>query len=208
MKKFNLIVAATEKGLGIGKDGTIPWRLPNEMKYFKQITTSKEKDNQNAVIMGRKTWESIPEKNRPLPNRINIVLSSKKEIEGAKVVPDFTSALNMAMELKASEIFIIGGEEVYKEAMSNNNCDKIYLTKILKEFECDKFFPKIDLKKFELDEKYFENETFFENEVPYKYYLYQKIEKKHEEYQYLELIKDIFENGIFKEDRTGLINII
>lgn len=72
---FQLVVAATRK-LGIGKNGSMPWKLPGDMAYFKEIT-SKTADSakQNAVVMGRKTWESIPPKFRPLPGRINVVLT-------------------------------------------------------------------------------------------------------------------------------------
>ena len=72
---YQLVVAATRK-LGIGKSGTMPWKLPGDMAYFKELTSkTAESGKQNAVIMGRKTWESIPPKFRPLPNRVNVVLT-------------------------------------------------------------------------------------------------------------------------------------
>lgn len=74
---LQLVVAATKDGFGIGKDGTMPWKLPGDMAYFKELTSrTRDSSKQNAVIMGRKTWESIPAKFRPLKDRINIVLSS------------------------------------------------------------------------------------------------------------------------------------
>lgn len=72
---FQIVVAATKK-LGIGKGGTMPWKLPGDMAYFKELTTrTADPSKQNAVVMGRKTWESIPPKFRPLPGRVNVVLS-------------------------------------------------------------------------------------------------------------------------------------
>ena len=74
---YQLVVAATRK-LGIGKAGKMPWKLPGDMAYFKELTSkTAESGMQNAVIMGRKTWESIPPKFRPLPNRVNVVLTRK-----------------------------------------------------------------------------------------------------------------------------------
>jgi dihydrofolate reductase len=71
---FSVIVAATTSG-GIGKDGNLPWRLSKDMQYFKAVTTRSPEGKRNAVIMGRKTWESIPAKFRPLPDRINVVIT-------------------------------------------------------------------------------------------------------------------------------------
>ena len=77
--KINLIVAACGKSMGIGLNGELPWRLKSEMKYFAETTTkTKDSDKINAVIMGRKTWESIPAKFRPLKNRLNVILSRQE----------------------------------------------------------------------------------------------------------------------------------
>ena len=74
MSRLTIIIAAT-KANGIGVNNNLPWRIPKEMKYFAQVTSNAADGQQNAVIMGRKTWESIPKKHRPLSNRFNIVLS-------------------------------------------------------------------------------------------------------------------------------------
>ncbi|HEY9786666.1 MAG TPA: dihydrofolate reductase, partial [Candidatus Obscuribacterales bacterium] len=77
--EFDLVVACDLRG-GIGKDNQLPWRLPGDMKRFREVTTNTDRgDATNAIIVGRKTWESIPEKNRPLPDRINVVLTRQKD---------------------------------------------------------------------------------------------------------------------------------
>ncbi len=81
MKTFDLIVACTPN-MGIGINGSLPWRLPKDQKYFKDVTTATcDEKTKNCCIMGRKTWESIPVKFRPLEGRVNLVLSSQKEYE-------------------------------------------------------------------------------------------------------------------------------
>ena len=99
--KFNLIVAACGKSLGIGFNGELPWRLKSEMKHFASTTsTTKDPTKKNAVIMGRKTWESIPAKFRPLKNRFNIVLSRKSNYElGDEVSQSYVQLLNLSKQL-------------------------------------------------------------------------------------------------------------
>lgn len=141
-KPLDLIVAY-DKNNGIGKDNAIPWKLPPDMKRFSQITsTTLDPDKQNAVIMGRKTWESIPERFRPLPNRVNIVLTlSNVELPGATTVHSFHSAINAVVHNpKVERAFVIGGAEVYKRGLVH--ADGIYVTSIAQEFECDVFFPQ------------------------------------------------------------------
>lgn len=126
---FQLVVAATKDGLGIGKDGGLPWKLPGDMAYFRELTSRTHDDSkQNAVIMGRKTWESIPAKFRPLPGRLNIVLSrsaasasqpaaAQGMFEGAHHV---CSSLEEAcallaqpqMQARVENRFVIGGGQV------------------------------------------------------------------------------------------------
>lgn len=140
----SVIVASTAKG-GIGKDGGIPWRLKDDMAYFKRITTTAPSGKTNAVIMGRKTWESIPAKFRPLPDRLNVVLSSTAaadSCEGATVARSLTEALeSLAGRSETGEVFVIGGAAVYKEAVELPNCARIYLTRVGIDVDCDAFFP-------------------------------------------------------------------
>lgn len=143
--EFSLVVA-TDKNRGIGKDGDLPWRLKKDMKYFKEITTNTKDENlKNTVIMGRATWESIPEKFRPLPNRHNIVLSRNESLllnhPEAKTANSIQKALELARELKAENNFVIGGGNIYNQCVQMKNCTKLYVTEIENTFDCDTFFP-------------------------------------------------------------------
>lgn len=131
----SLIVALDDKN-GIGKDGKMPWDVPSDLKRFKELTLN------HPVIMGRKTFESIP---RPLPGRTNIVIT-RNHFEQKDTIT--TNSLENAIEqAKKSpgfdEVFIIGGGQIFKEAI--NIADKIYLTKIEGDFGADTFFPDYSL---------------------------------------------------------------
>jgi dihydrofolate reductase len=128
------IVVALGKNNEIGKGNDLLCRLPDDLKRFKEITTG------HVVIMGRKTFDSLPK--GPLPNRRNIVISRNKElkIEGAVVYPSLDYAFIKLMD--EEEVFIIGGGQIYQQALSV--ADKLYLTKIHAAFpEADVFFPAI-----------------------------------------------------------------
>jgi dihydrofolate reductase len=119
---INIIVAMSINSV-IGKDNIIPWHLPTDMKFFKETTTN------HTVIMGRKCWESIPEKFRPLPNRKNIVVTRDTNYvaNGAEISHDLTGLLEKGWSAE-EEIFVIGGSEIYKEAFKY--ASKLYLTQI------------------------------------------------------------------------------
>ncbi len=140
-KNFNIIVAH-DLNYGIGIHNQIPWHLPVDMSYFKDVTTSAQNGKKNAVIMGRKTWESIPEKFRPLPNRFNIVLSKQhSSIDGANVSSSFEDALVMSNNDDIDKVFVIGGAQIYDEAIQHKKCDSLFITKVYKSCDCDTFFP-------------------------------------------------------------------
>lgn len=126
------IIACIDKNGGIGLNGKIPWSLSPDMKHFRSLTVN------NVIIMGRKTWESIQSK--PLPNRINIVITSKPELvqEPAIACSGVLAALDIANKYK-KEIFFIGGHGIYKEALLY--ASTIYLTRIDDNFQCDTTFP-------------------------------------------------------------------
>ena len=136
--KVSLIVAVSENGV-IGKDNDLIWHLPNDMLFFKETTTG------HHVIMGRKNFESIPHKFRPLPNRTNIVITRRSDYkaEGCIVVNSLEEALKVAKCNGENEAFIIGGGQIYKLAIDAGVVDKIYLTKIHHSFDGDTFFPEL-----------------------------------------------------------------
>lgn len=145
MKHPIYLIVAVDKNMGIGKDGKLPWKFKNEIKFFKKITSeTTDPTKQNLVIMGRSTWESIPEKFRPLPGRKNAVLTSQSDYQAldANIYHSFGEALKSADE-NTEKIFIIGGAKVFNEAISNPDLTGIYLTRIDSVFDCDTFFPKI-----------------------------------------------------------------
>lgn len=141
------IIVATASNNVIGKDNDLPWNLPADMKFFKETTTG------HIVITGRKNYESIPEKYRPLANRTNIILTRQKRYTapGAIIVDTVADALHFARkrsldnatpETGPSKIFIIGGAEIYKEFLPY--AERVYLTKIKQDIEGDTFFPSLN----------------------------------------------------------------
>ena len=143
------IIVATDEKNGIGKNGRLPWKLKKEYKYFRE-TTCKTSDpgKQNMVIMGHRTWDSLPQAYQPLPGRKNIILTHDPKFKSAKDVT-ICHSLDEAIALadnNIEKIFIIGGGKVFEEAIRNTRLTGIYLTKIHKTFDCDTFFPKIPAK--------------------------------------------------------------
>jgi dihydrofolate reductase len=127
--KFN-IIAAVDSNKGIGVDNDLPWKLPGDLKYFSQIT----KDS--VVIMGRRTWDSLPKK--PLSNRINIVVGSKPGQH-----PTIEGALQFASNYD-KPIFVIGGARIYDSVLKMNQSENLFLTEVWGDHECDRFFPKFE----------------------------------------------------------------
>ncbi len=140
------IIAAFTKNRVVGKDGALPWHLPEDMKLFKELTSGK------TVIMGRKTYDSLPAKFKPLPNRHNIVVSRSLEstsIAGVDVCPSVEAALEKAKSY-GKEIFIIGGASIYQQALPY--AAKMYLSQVKKEYEGDTYFPEFDVREWEIIE--------------------------------------------------------
>lgn len=139
------LVAAVAKNGCIGKNGDIPWKIPGEQLLFKEITLGK------VVLMGRKTWESIPEKFRPLNGRKNIVVTRQSNYPlpgGVEHFTDIESALNAH---KSEHICVIGGAEIYRATI--DKADTLSITKISDEIAGDTFFPTIDPTVWELVEQ-------------------------------------------------------
>lgn len=140
--KISMIAAVAENNV-IGKDNDLVWHLPDDMKFFMQKTTG------HHVIMGRKNFESIPDKFRPLPNRPNIVMTRQQDlrIDGAYVVNSLEDALEIARKNNESEVFVIGGGDIYNLAM--DTADTMYITEVKSRFEGDAFFPEFDKSEWQ-----------------------------------------------------------
>lgn len=141
---FSIIVAHDLKK-GIGKNNKLPWRIKGDMDYFKNTTTNVlNQDKINAVIMGRNTWKSIPKKFRPLENRLNIILSKKyDDVDSQLTFKSLDDSLKYLKTLENIEsVFVIGGQQLYEEAIKHDKCEKLIITEINKEYDCDTFFPE------------------------------------------------------------------
>lgn len=141
---FDLVVAA-DLDWGIGKDNALPWpRLRADFAHFKAITSVASEGRRNAIVMGRRTWESKEIAGKPLPRRLNIVLS-----RGALAVPEGVVAarsLDEAIDKRgdAEELFVIGGAEVYRCALAHAALRHVYLTRVEGRFGCDAHIPDLD----------------------------------------------------------------
>ncbi|KAJ6368693.1 hypothetical protein OIU78_001133 [Salix suchowensis] len=215
-KTYQVVVAAT-KDMGIGKDGKLPWKLPSDLKFFKDLTlTTTDSGKKNAVIMGRKTWESIPLEHRPLPGRLNVVLtrSGSFDIATAENVV-ICGSMGSALELLAAspyclsieKVFVIGGGQILRESLNAPGCDAIHITEIETDFDCDTFIPAIDTSVFQPCQNNgvnpdgnSENSKF---EVKEFSFLPKMVFERHEEHLYLRMVKDIISDGNLKDDRTG-----
>jgi len=230
---YNLVnfIVAVDKNFGIGKNNGIPWYISEELKYFKNLT------NNNVVVMGSKTFFSIPIKFRPLKNRFNIVLTNNKEllknnhelsnlkfinfkcpkntlnIENYNHLHKFISIFSLVRSnqlYKDKEIFIIGGQKIYElffDLFDNTKyfelqLNRIYLTYLDKDYKCDTFFKKLteDFKLKKYSDKYYNKD---EN-VYFRYCIYEKdiISKKNCENKYLDIARNILDNGNYRLDRT------
>ena len=129
------LIAALSQNRVIGKNNDLPWHLPDDMKYFMQTTSG------HHVIMGRKNYDSIPEKFRPLPNRTNIVVTRQKNFVAPNciVVNSIEEGLAIARKNNETEAFIIGGSEIYNQGFAMAN--RLYLTEIHATIEGDTYFP-------------------------------------------------------------------
>ena len=179
MKEFAIIASVSKTSFGIGNDGKIPWKVNGDMVFFRRTTSFCSKNKQNAVIMGRKTWQSLPNKSRPLQQRINVVISRDITIREKLSIPDsviVVDSLTMALSLLSAmdsveNIFVIGGESIYREAIVSPLCTKIYLTEILPDvIDVDTFFPNIP-SNYKLTDV---TDSIIENDVIYRFLHYDK----------------------------------
>lgn len=187
--KFALIAACDDKR-GIGVSNKLPWKLKGDLAYFSEVTTTAATGVQNAVLMGRKTWESLPAKHRPLHDRLNIVLSREAFDLPAGVLhaTSFEDAFAQIEKLdertdrdelnnesdvdnrSVGKVFVIGGASIYAQAILMPECEEIYLTRVLGEFQCDTFFPEIPME-FDVVS---ESDVMEENGLKYRFVVYRR----------------------------------
>ena len=164
---MNLIVNV-DKNWAIGLGSKLLVRIPQDMKYFRSMTTG------HVVVMGRKTLESFPE-SKPLPNRVNIVLTRDQgyQAPGAVVVHSMEELKEELEKYSGEEIFVIGGGQIYRELLPL--CDKAYVTKVDRAFDADVYFPDLDQDPQWKMTKVSEEQTYFDLE--YYFYRYERLIK-------------------------------
>lgn len=136
------LIAAHDRNLVIGKGNSLPWSIPEDLQYFKQLTSG------HICIMGRKTFESL---GRPLPNRTNIILTSDRDyqVEGCYIYNSIEDVLNeYGLYAESSEVFVIGGSQIYEAFLPH--ADRMYITYIDHEFEGNAYFPSYEITEWEL----------------------------------------------------------
>ena len=135
-----ILIAAIAANNALGKDNDLIWHLPADLKRFKKVTTG------HHILMGRNTFESI---GKPLPNRITVIITRNKDytFEGCVVVNSIEKAIEVARE--DAQVFIIGGAQIYQQAMASGLVDQLDITQVHQEFEADVFFPEIDFNVWE-----------------------------------------------------------
>jgi dihydrofolate reductase len=138
-------IAAVAENRAIGKGNDLIWNLPDDMRFFMKTTEG------HHIVTGRKNFESIPHKYRPLKNRVNIIVTRDRSYQapGAWVVHDLTTALELARKAGEEECFIIGGGEIYALALTHGLVDRMYITHVHESFEADTFYPEFDASDWE-----------------------------------------------------------
>jgi len=154
-ERFADLILAVDAAWGIGKDNGLPWpKLPADLRHFKEVSAAAPEGRRNAVVMGRRTWESKEVGGRALPRRHNLVLTRRpfEAPAGVQVVTsdgDGGDAIGLALARAAElpdlgEVFIIGGAEIYRMALAHPSCRAVYLTRVAATFDCDTFVPNLD----------------------------------------------------------------
>lgn len=196
-------IFACDEAYGIGKNNKLPWSIPDDLKYFKEIT------NGATVVMGRKTYDSLPNSVKPLPGRQNIVLTNDQTLIASnndlyKSLSEVESLIKMN---KDKQIFIIGGSELYKRF--NDNYDIMYITQIYRKYNCDVFINPPSFK-YEI-ESFSPKLSFTDFDEKTTYYRFIKLRKKHDfltdtyhcDNVYKSLATRVLYNGSKRPDRTG-----
>ena len=145
-RPFDLVLAVDD-AWGIGKDNGLPWpKLPADLRHFQQVTSTAPAGVRNAVIMGRRTWESREVRARPLPRRCNVVItrSPLPLPDGVRLAGSLDEALAQLTGPDIGQVFIIGGAEIYRLALAHPGCRAVYLTRVRGDYGCDTAVPDLD----------------------------------------------------------------
>lgn len=140
------IIVATDVGNGIGVKNRLPWSIRSDLEFFKTMTSWAPPEKYNVVIMGRNTYESLPKSVRPLPGRMNVVITQNRNYPSHNIscFPSLEQALShISLDRTVHRVFVIGGTQLYQSALLHHKLDSIYLTRVITTTECDCFFPEI-----------------------------------------------------------------
>ncbi|MCL7050868.1 hypothetical protein MKW94_016060 [Papaver nudicaule] len=185
-KRTYEVVVAASRALGISKDGNLPWDLPTDAKFYDDVTTTtSDPSKRNAVIMGRKSWETIPVKDRPQFGRLNVVLTRSDSFdtgisttENVIICGSLISALELLATspycLSIEKVFVIGGGEILKNELNAPSCDAIHITEIDADMECDVFIPPVDLSQFQ---PWYSSFPIVENNMRYTFVTYVRVKR-------------------------------
>jgi dihydrofolate reductase len=179
MPRSFAIVVAADRNRGIGSHGTLPWKLPGDMAFFKQITSETRAPGKvNAVIMGRKTWDSIPPKFRPLKGRLNVVLTRNRQTqypEEIKTAASLDEAVRICDQPTIEQVFVIGGGAVYQQALHHPCCELVYLTEIDASFDCDTFLPAFADNFEQITMPHVHGDVKSDGDVRYRFTVYKRV---------------------------------
>ena len=145
------VVVAVDLDWGIGKAAGLPWpKLKGDLAHFKRVTSEAPEGKRNAIVMGRRTWESTEVAGRPLPRRLNIVISRSTLIapEGVVAARSLDDALAAAAGPGIAATFVVGGAQIFREALAHSALRSVYLTRVAGRFGCDTVIPNLDAMGF------------------------------------------------------------
>ena len=165
--KVSIIAAVANNGV-IGNKNRLIWHMPADLKFFRNTTLG------HTMIMGRKTFESI---GKPLPGRETIIVTQQEDyhVEGCRIAHSYKEALKLAK--KEKEVFVVGGAEIYTQAINHNSTKTIYITRVFASFDGDTFFPEIDCDKWETVERN-DMEPDKDNKYPYSFKIYKRKKRR------------------------------
>ncbi|RID70483.1 hypothetical protein BRARA_C02498 [Brassica rapa] len=231
-RSYQVVIAAT-RDMGIGIDMKLPWDLPNEFQFFQDVTSrTSDPRKRNATIMGRKSWEATPLEFRPLPDRLNVVLTRSNchsiptDDDNVMVCGSMESALELLAKppysFSIEKVFFIGGGELLRHYMNAPSCDAIHLTEVDITVPCDTFAPRVDTCLYH---PWYSSLPVVENGIQYCFNTYVRrkdlifgsgveaeqysflpkmVFERHEEFGYLNLVQNIISNGDMNDNNTLL----